>query len=294
MFGDQFGAGLGMSRADSMAAPGQLAGEPGILPLKQLSPALFWMLSNPGYYPYFPDDHDPELSPADPAIDRSEPGQIPTPSGRYMRPGPSGREPKVSENPAAPSPADGGSALNDTTASDAGQLPYGYHLAQSSGNARRPFAIIGPTGRDLTIPQWLRWQNWNSGTYMLRQLDPKNPMLQSLYGPNWIPDVERDIAPLYREIGRLRAEQRLKELELHHALPNQFDPIFQRNGISSAFRDSTGYYMWRNDHRGRGGLHPSWNRDWKTFLESRPLQGPGPILENLEEMLEKYDQWYGW
>jgi hypothetical protein len=297
MYGDDFGAGLGTPRADFQAAPPRPFGGPGAVPSNRLSAALQWMLGNPGYYPYLPDDLQSESSAPPPANEQAEPNVAPAPSGRYLRPVPPHPMERSVASPPMPASPDADSVdpatFGDVDGGDFGRLPDGYHLAQSTGNARRPFAIIGPTGRDLTIPQWMLWQNWNSGIYRLREIDPKNPMLQNLYGPNWVPDSERDIAPLYREINRARGEQGRRELELHHAFPNQFATQFRANGISDAFRDGTTYFIWRDQHRGRGGLHPYWNRDWQKFLETYQKEGPGPIFENMQDMLEKYDQWYG-
>src|SRR5262249_56781706 len=75
--------------------------------------------------------------------------------------------------------------------------------------------------------------------------DPKNPQLESLSSPTWVP-TQRDINRLHEEIRNVLRKQRVYEFEVHHTLPRQFSPRFNDAGI-----DIEDYitYLTRDRHR---------------------------------------------
>jgi hypothetical protein len=121
----------------------------------------------------------------------------------------------------------------------------------------------------------------------LRELDPKNPQLQSLSSPTWVPN-QSDIARLHEEIARVRRERGLPELELHHTLPRQFAPQFNEAGIDI---ESYRTYLPRDQHRLLPkGLHTgtdNWNAQWKRFFKEHQRADPNKVLELLNDMLKR-------
>jgi hypothetical protein len=183
-----------------------------------------------------------------------------------------------------------------------------------NGSSGPPRLYIGPNGRPLTPAEQLRWSNYLHAIERLREIDPTNPQLQSAYSPTWVPD-NKDIAdvvgatraapqqptylapefdlhlgPLWREVGKVRRDLELQSLEWHHPLVTQLRKYYNDNGISEPLREQLGYYMWMNEHRGVGGLHPYWNRDWKRFADQYGTVKPEQIQEHLLELLRRYDQ----
>jgi hypothetical protein len=116
-------------------------------------------------------------------------------------------------------------------------------------------------------------------------LDPRNPQLQSLSSPTWIPTFQ-DINRLNEEIARVRGEQHLFDLERHHALPREFVSEFEKAGI-----DMGDYIVYLQRHRLRpDGLHTGsdhWNGQWHRFFQKHAKPTPKKILEQLNDMLKQ-------
>jgi hypothetical protein len=89
---------------------------------------------------------------------------------------------------------------------------------------------IGPGGRELSPPESIRLLLHSNAHRILRDLDPKNPQLESLSGPTWVP-TQRDINRLHEEIAKVLRKQSVCELEVHHTLPRQFSLRFNDAGI---------------------------------------------------------------
>lgn len=121
----------------------------------------------------------------------------------------------------------------------------------------------------------------------LRELDPRNPQLQSLSSETWIPTF-RDIKRLNEEIAKVRSEQAFSNLEAHHALPREFASQFEAASI-----DIGDYivYLLRHQHRLRpNGLHAGsehWNIQWRRFFEMKREPSAEEILEQLNNMLKQ-------
>jgi hypothetical protein len=64
----------------------------------------------------------------------------------------------------------------------------------------------GPGGRELSPPEEIRSFLHNNAHQTLRGLDPRNPQLQSLSSPSWVP-TNADINQLNREIARIKRER---------------------------------------------------------------------------------------
>jgi hypothetical protein len=116
-----------------------------------------------------------------------------------------------------------GEVLSDA---DPQELVPGAYYAQNS--PRR--GAIGPGGRELSPPESIRLLLHSNAHRILRNLDPKNPQLESLSSPTWVP-TQRDINRLHEEIGNVLRKQRVCEFEVHHTLPRQFSPRFNDAGI---------------------------------------------------------------
>jgi hypothetical protein len=126
----------------------------------------------------------------------------------------------------------------------------------------------GP-GRELSPPESIRLLLHSNVHRILRNLDPKNPQLESLSSPAWVP-TQRDINRLNEEIAKVLRKQSVCEFEVHHTLPRQFSPRFNDAGI-----DIEDYktYLPRDRHRLLpNGLHTgseNWNAQWKRFFEKK-------------------------
>jgi hypothetical protein len=260
------------------------------------SPTREWMRRNPHYYPYVPGDAGPDVEPLPRGGGEGGSRGAPDQQIQAAQPGIPSRKPGAEmawERLARYARLVRPDLFEDAPDEEAGtpRPPNDIALAQFMRRSRRAGSgIMVPGGRELTIPEQLRWDFWNLGQRTLRELNPGNPMLENLYGPNWVPDETRDLKPLWDEIRRLRREQKLRELELHHPLPNQHARQFQANGITDLFRERNGYYMWQQEHRGRGGLHPRWNRDWSRFFDEYERPGDTGILDHLQQMMRAYGQ----
>lgn len=156
-----------------------------------------------------------------------------------------------------------------------------YAQAQARGGRR------GAVGRELTVPEQNRIFFYDRALETLRELDPKNPNLESLSTPGWIPRQE-DINRLNEEIMRLRRERGFSWLEPHHTLPRQFRDKFDRLGI-----DIEDYitHMPNYLHRLRpNGLHTGpehWNGQWKEFFRTHPNPTPDEVFDHLNGMLKQ-------
>jgi len=128
---------------------------------------------------------------------------------------------------------------------------------------------------------------YNGARTTLRELDPRNPHLESLSTSTWVP-TNRDINQLNGEIARVRRERGLSELEPHHNLPRQFSDEFSRAGVNV---DDYVLYMPRNEHRLLpNGLHTGsnhWNAQWRRFFDENPNASPHQIFEHANNMLKQ-------
>jgi hypothetical protein len=145
----------------------------------------------------------------------------------------------------------------------------------------------GPSGRELSPPESIRLLLHSNAHRTLRDLDPKNPQLESLSSPTWVP-TQRDINRLHEEIAKVLRKQSVCEFEVHHTLPRQFSPRF--NGVGIDIEDYK-TYLPRDRHRLLpNGLHTgseNWNAQWKRFFEQKRVPTQKQILELLSEMLKK-------
>jgi hypothetical protein len=145
----------------------------------------------------------------------------------------------------------------------------------------------GPSARELSPPESIRLLLHSNAHRILRNLDPKNPQLESLSSPTWVP-TQRDINRLHEEIGNVLRKQSVCEFEVHHTLPRQFSPRFNDAGI-----DIEDYktYLPRDRHRLLpNGLHTgseNWNAQWKRFFDENERPTQKQILELLSDMLKK-------
>jgi hypothetical protein len=107
-----------------------------------------------------------------------------------------------------------------------------------------------------------------------------------------VPDYATDINPLWDRFRELRTLLGRRDLERHHPEPTQFAREFcDIFGIDGATRNLHSYYLPWREHRGVGGLHPYWNRDFIPFLgnpRERRL-----TKENLEDFLVNQMHNYG-
>ena len=146
---------------------------------------------------------------------------------------------------------------------------------------------IGPGGRELSPPESIRLLLHSNAHRILRNLDPKNPQLESLSSPTWVP-TQRDINRLHEEIANVLRKQSVCEFEVHHTLPRQFSTWFNDAGI-----DIEDYktYLPRDQHRLLpNGLHTgseNWNAQWRRFFEEKRDPTQKQILELLSDMLKK-------
>jgi hypothetical protein len=149
----------------------------------------------------------------------------------------------------------------------------------------------GPAGRDLTFPEENRLFLYDTAIETLRRLDPKNPQLESIYGPGWVPSNE-DIQTINREIETLRRGERdlgrERDLEKHHNLPQEFTDEFKACGLDP---DDYITYMLKKEHRLRpDGLHTgpnSWNAQWREFFRQHDDPTPDEIHEQLNSMIKQ-------
>jgi Predicted lipoprotein of unknown function (DUF2380) len=156
-----------------------------------------------------------------------------------------------------------------------------YAQAQPRGGRR------GPVGRELTVPEQNRIFFYDSALETLRELGPKNPNLESLSTPGWIPRQE-DINRLNEEIVRLKRERGLSWLEPHHTLPRQFRDKFDalRIDIEDYITHMPNYL-----HRLRpNGLHTGpehWNSQWEQFFRDHRNPTRDEVFEHLNGMLKQ-------
>jgi Predicted lipoprotein of unknown function (DUF2380) len=166
---------------------------------------------------------------------------------------------------------------------DAQELVSGARYAQMP--PRR--GAIPRGGREPTPAESIRLLLHANAHRTLRELDPKNPQLQSLSSPTWVPS-RSDIARLHEEIARVRRERGLPELELHHTLPRQFAPQFNEAGIDI---ESYRTYLAKDQHRLLPkGLHTgtdNWNAQWKRFFEKNKHAKEKEIWKLLNAMLKE-------
>jgi hypothetical protein len=190
--------------------------------------------------------------------------------------------------PSAPTPVTNShsiTSLAPTPASDAGPEDWIPGARYAANRPRR--GTTGPGGWELSPLEEIRLEFHKYAHRTLRELDPRNPQLQSLSSPTWIPTFQ-DINRLNEEIARVRGEQRLFDLERHHALPREFVSEFEKAGI-----DMGDYivYLQRHQHRLRpDGLHTGsdhWNGQWHRFFQKYAKPTPKKILEQLNDMLKQ-------
>jgi hypothetical protein len=149
----------------------------------------------------------------------------------------------------------------------------------------------GPAGRDLTFPEENRLFLYDTAVETLRRLDPKNPQLESIYGPGWVPSNE-DIQTINREIETLRWRERdlgrERDLEKHHNFPQEFADEFKACGLDP---DDYITYMLKSEHRLRpDGLHTgpnSWNTQWREFFRRNDRPTPDEVHEQLNSMIKQ-------
>jgi hypothetical protein len=167
----------------------------------------------------------------------------------------------------------------------------GVELANSVGPPRYH---VGTGGRILTPGEQLRWSNYKRAIEMIRELDPHAPRADLYSAPpsTWVPDYATDINPLWDRFRELRTLLGRRDLERHHPESTQFAREFcDIFGIDGATRDLHSYYLPWREHRGVGGLHPYWNRDFKSFFGKAERGRVGQ--ENLEDFLVNQMDKYG-
>jgi hypothetical protein len=144
-----------------------------------------------------------------------------------------------------------------------------------------------PGGPELSPAESIRLLLHGNAHRTLRELDPDNPQLQSLSSPNWVPS-QSDIARLDEEIARIRRERGLRELEVHHTLPREFERQFGKAGINPEHYKT---YVPRDRHRLLPkGLHTgtdNWNAQWRRLFSQLAIPKQKVILKLLNEMLKR-------
>jgi hypothetical protein len=157
-------------------------------------------------------------------------------------------------------------------------------------NLRSRRGAGGPSGREISPPEWFRMALYNDLHRTLRELDPTNRQLESLNSPDWVPSNE-DLSRLREEIHNIRRDRGLSELELHHMFPQQFRFNFNRARIN--IEDFTNF-LWRDRHRlAPNGLHTTrdhWNAQWRRYFEENPDPTPEEIIGQLKKMLDQLER----
>jgi hypothetical protein len=199
----------------------------------------------------------------------------------------------ASGSPSAPEGANGSSLPQDfavyppldefSSDADIHELIPGARYAQMG--PRR--GGVRPGGRELSPAESVRLLLHANAHRTLRELDPNNPQLKSLSSPTWVPS-QSDIARLHEEIARVRRERGLRELEVHHTLPREFERQFGEAGINPEHYKT---YLLRDQHRLLPkGLHTgtdNWNAQWRRLFSQLPTPKQKQILKLLNEMLKR-------
>lgn len=174
----------------------------------------------------------------------------------------------------------------------AGETEPPIHLAQARGR-QRPTPLVSPTGRPINLPEWFRWHTWINNLEVLRQIDPGNRMLQNMYGPDWVPS-ERDLFELHREILHQKALRGDPEFRFqgHHPLVTMQGPWYELppRGISTLERNLGIMMLPRQEHIGRLGIHPWWERGIQEFTREYPQATRNNVYDHLQEHFFNYGQ----
>lgn len=184
----------------------------------------------------------------------------------------------------APAPAQNSPAASDeepTVLSDADPEGWNPGAKYAQNFVRRGGGL---QWRELSPLEGLRVMRYDGAYKALRELDPNNRQLTSMSTSTWIPTFA-DADVLNAEIGRIKVERRLSDLEPQHGFPLQFESRFRARDIEpEAFRT----YLPRSFHRLRpDGLHANpinWNAQWDAYLENHPEAKPNELLEQLCNM----------
>jgi hypothetical protein len=140
--------------------------------------------------------------------------------------------------------------------------------ARYVARGRRGGGRIGE--RELSTAETVRLNIYNHNRFVLRELDPQNPLITTPYisTRDWVPSA-RDNLLLRREIDLLRYERGL-DLEPHHNLVREFANRFRQCGL-----DPEEYvtYLPRDVHRFLpNGLHTGpnhWNSVWRRYFDTQ-------------------------
>src|SRR5262249_50107030 len=115
----------------------------------------------------------------------------------------------------------------DTARTPSLLFPRSGHLLSSSDALTVPGWA---PGRPLLYPEANRLILDDEARKMLRQLDPRNRMLQVPNPSDWVPTF-RDIDAVNAQIKAIRQQQGLRALERHHEFARQYQDWFRAQGI---------------------------------------------------------------
>jgi len=141
--------------------------------------------------------------------------------------------------------------------------------------------------RELSTAETVRFNIYNHNRFVLRELDPQNPLITTPYisTRDWVPSA-RDNYLLRREVDWLRYE-RGRGLEPHHNLVQEFANRFRECGLEP---EEYVTYLPRDVHRFLpDGVHTgpnNWNSQWRRYFKeqgSKKLSSED-LLEQLVEM----------
>jgi hypothetical protein len=144
-----------------------------------------------------------------------------------------------------------------------------------------------PGEPERSTAETVRFNIYNHNRFMLRELDPQNPLIttQFISTRDWVPSA-RDNLLLEREIDRLRYERGLG-LERHHNLVKEFENRFRECGLEP---EEYVTYLPRDMHRFLpDGAHTgpnNWNSQWRQYFQTQGSRKPDPeeILMQLMKM----------
>jgi len=148
--------------------------------------------------------------------------------------------------------------------------------------------------RGLSPLNEIQLMRYNHAYRTLRELDPKNPQLSTLDTSVWFPQ-SWDIQGLNQEIARVHSRlpkdllpKELRQLDVHHPFPLQFEEEFRAWGIEPEDYTMLVPVGW---HRLKpGGLHTGpdhWNKQWNRYIMETGVLNDERAIKQLSSMMKQ-------